>query len=411
MKTKRVLLVALAGVLSSVACNGFLEVTNPGPINDSALYTPDAVPSLVVGMSSDYSNILDEITRITSIAGDESGHGGSYTSEQIWVKGVIRPEDVNGLWAGMHQVRFESESGVARIKAMTGFSYDNSALSARANMFAGFANRQLGETSCEAVFDNGPAQDYKTFFARAETYFTEAIRIAQAAGASATDVLNASYAGRAAVRVSQGNWSGAVADAALVPSNFVYLAYYSTGSTRENNSLVQETYVRREFSVYGSQWAQVFKDPRVPWDTIKTSSGSIQKAQDGLTPFFRQAKYKDLGSDIAITKGAEMLMIRAENALRGGDIAGAFGFINQQRAVYALAPLTAPADVATAWTTLEKEKGAVLWLEGRRLGDLRRWNAEAGPAKNTFLDSRDKCIPISLNELQTNPNLRGRTTP
>ncbi|HEY3287845.1 MAG TPA: RagB/SusD family nutrient uptake outer membrane protein [Gemmatimonadaceae bacterium] len=411
MKTKRVLLVALAGVLSSVGCNGFLEVTNPGPINDSALYTPDAVPSLVVGMSSDYSNILDEITRITSIAGDESGHGGSYTSEQIWVKGVIRPEDVNGLWAGMHQVRFESESGVARIKAMTGFSYDNSALSARANMFAGFANRQLGETSCEAVFDNGPAQDYKTFFARAETYFTEAIRIAQAAGASATDVLNASYAGRAAVRVSQGNWSGAVADAALVPSNFVYLAYYSTGSTRENNSLVQETYVRREFSVYGSQWAQVFKDPRVPWDTIKTSSGSIQKAQDGLTPFFRQAKYKDLGSDIPITKGAEMLMIRAENALRGGDIAGAFGFINQQRAVYALAPLTAPADVATAWTTLEKEKGAVLWLEGRRLGDLRRWNAETGPAKNTFLDSRDKCIPISLNELQTNPNLRGRTTP
>ncbi len=103
-----------------------------------------------------------------------------------------------------------------------------------------------------------------------------------------------------------------------------------------------------------------------------------------------------------------MLMIRAENALRGGDIAGAWAFINQQRAVYALAPLTAPADVAAAWPILEKEKGAVLWLEGRRLGDLRRWNAETGPAKNTFLDGRDKCLPISLNELQTNPNLRSR---
>lgn len=407
MKTKRNLLVALAGGLSLVACNGFLDVTNPGPINDSSLYTPDAVAPLVVGMSSDYSNILDEITRITSIAGDESGHGGSYTSEQIWVKGVIRPEDVNGLWAGMHQVRFESESGVERMKAMAGFAYNTSALAARANMFAGFSNRQLGETSCEAVFDNGPAEDYKKFFTRGEAYFTEAIRIASAAS-NATDILNASYAGRAAVRVSLGNWSGAVADAALVPANFVYLAYYSTGSTRENNSLVQETYVRREFSVYGSQWAQVFKDPRVPWDTIKTSSGAIQKAQDGLTPFFRQSKYKDLGSDIPMTKGAEMLMIRAENALRGGDIAGAFGFINQQRAVYGMAPLTAPADVATAWPILEKEKGAVLWLEGRRLGDLRRWYAESGPAHNSFLEGRDKCIPISLNELQTNPNLRTR---
>lgn len=407
MKTKRVLLVALAGTLSTVGCSGFLDVTNPGPIADASLYTPDAVPSLVVGMSSDYSNILDEITRITAIAGDESGHGGSYTSEQIWVKGVIRPENVNALWAGMHQVRFESESGVERMKAMTGFSYATSALAARANMFAGFSNRQLGETTCEAVFNNGPAQDYKVYFARAESYFTEAIKIASVA-TNATDILNASYAGRAAVRAAQANWSGAVADATLVPASFVYLGYFSTNSTRENNSLVQETYVRREFSVYGSQWAQVFKDPRVPWDTIKTSSGAIQKGQDGLTPFFRQAKYKDLGSDIPIAKGTEMLMIRAENALRGGDIAGAFGFINQQRAVYGMTALATPAGVATAWPILEKEKGAVLWLEGRRLGDLRRWNAETGPAKNTFLESRDKCIPISLNELQTNPNLRSR---
>jgi len=407
MKTKRVLLVALAGALSAVACNGFLEVTNPGPIADESLFTPDAVPSLVVGMSADYSNILDEITRITSIAGDESGHGGSYTAEQIWVKGVIRPEDVNGLWSGMHQVRFEAESGVERMKGMTGFTYDKSALAARANMYAGFANRQLGETTCEAVFNNGPAQDYKTYFSRAETYFTEAIRVASAS-TNATDILNASYAGRAAVRASQGNWAGAVADAALVPANFVYLGFFSTNSTRENNSLVQETYIRREFSVYGSQWAQVFKDPRVPWDTIKTTSGAIQKGQDGLTNYFRQAKYKDLGSDIPVTKGAEMLMIRAENALRGGDIAGAWAFINQQRAVYAMAPLTAPADVATAWPILEKEKGAVLWLEGRRLGDLRRWYAETGPAHNGFLEGRDKCIPISLNELQTNPNLRSR---
>lgn len=407
MKTKRVLLVALAGALSSVACKGFLEVTNPGPIADASLFTPDAVPSLVIGMSSDYSNILDEITRITMIAGDESNHGGSYGAEQVWVKGIIRPEDVNGLWAGLHQVRFEAESGIDRMKAMTGFSYDNSALAARANMFAGMANRTLGETTCEAVFNNGPAQDYKAYFSRAEAYFTEAIRIAQAA-TGATDILNASYAGRAAVRAAQANWTAAVVDAALVPASFVYVAAFSTNSGRENNSLVQETYVRREFSIFATQWAQVFKDPRVPWDTIKTSSGAVQKGQDGITNFFRQAKYKDLGADIPMAKGTEMLMLRAENALRNNDIPGAFTLINQQRTVYAMTPLTAPANIATAWTTLEKERGAVVWLEGRRLWDLRRWNAETGPARNAFLDARDKCIPISLNELQTNPNLRSR---
>lgn len=407
MKTKRVLLVALAGALSAVACKGYLDVTNPGPIADVSLLTVDAVPSLVTGMSSDLSNIYDEITRITSIAGDESGHGGSYTPEGLWVRGIIRPEDVNGLWSGLHQVRFEAESGVNRMKGMTGFSYDTSPFAARANMFAGMANRTLGETACEAVFDNGPAQAYKVYFSRAETYFTEAIRIAQAA-TGATDILNASYAGRAAVRAAQGNWTAAVTDAALVPSNFVYVTYFSTNSTRENNSLVQETYVRREFSIFPTQWAQVFKDPRVPWDTVKTSTGAIQKGQDGITNFFRQAKYKDLGSDIPIAKGTEMLMLRAENALRGGDIAGAFLLINQQRAVYAMTPLTAPTDITAAWTTLEKERGAVLWLEGRRLWDLRRWYDDSGPAHNAFLNGRNKCIPISLNELQTNPNLRNR---
>ena len=407
MKTKRTLLVALVGSLTVVACQGFLEVTNPGPIADSSLLTPDAVPSLVTGMSSDFSNNYDEIVRLTSIAADESAHGGSYAGEGLWVRGIIRAEDVNTHWSGSHQVRFESESGIERMKGMKGFSYETSAQAARANMFAGLSNRTLGENFCEAVFNNGPAQPGTEYFVRAEKYFTEAIRVAQAA-TGASDILNASYAGRAAVRAAQGNWTGAVADAALVPATFVYVAPFSTNSTRENNSLVQETYVRREFSVFGTQWAQVFKDPRVPWDTIKTTTGAIQKGQDGLTNYFRQAKYKDLGADIPIAKGTEMLMLRAENALRASDIGGAYAFLNQARVVAAMTPLTVPSDLASAWVTLQKERGATLWLEGRRLWDLRRWNVETGPSHSSFLDGRDKCIPIGLAELQTNPNLRSR---
>jgi hypothetical protein len=177
------------------------------------------------------------------------------------------------------------------------------------------------------------------------------------------------------VKASLGDWAGAVADAQQVPPGFVYNALYSTNSFRENNSLVQETYVRREFTVFGTMWAQVFNDPRVPWDTIYTNSNktAIQKGQDGKTNFFRQRKYTDLGSDIPLVKGTEMLMLRAEKALRDGDIPTAFGFINQQRAVYGLSALAVPTDIKVAWATLEKERGAVTWLEGRRLWDLRRW--------------------------------------
>src|SRR2546427_1112837 len=43
-------------------------------------------------------------------------------------------------------------------------------------------------------------------------------------------------------------------------------------------------------SLYNTNWAKVFNDARVPWDTIKTSNGAIQTGQDGKTPFFRQRK-------------------------------------------------------------------------------------------------------------------------
>jgi hypothetical protein len=396
---------ALAALGGAGACHDYLTVSNPGPIADVALQTPDAVPGFVTGMSSDLSNALDEIVRISGIASDELAHGGSYTGEALWYRGIIRPEDINDQWALMQRARWVAESGIARMKTLPNYSYDNDPAAARANLLAGFADRLLGENVCRAVIDGGPVQSDSVHFQRAQAYFTEAIRIAQAK--NVVDVLNAAYGGRASVRAALGDWAGAVADAQQVPPAFVYNALFSTNSFRENNSLVQETYVRREFTVFGTQWAQVFNDPRVPWDTIYTNSAktAIQKGQDGKTNFFRQRKYTDLGSDIPLTKGTEMLMLRAEAALRSGDVAGAFALVNQQRAQYRLAALTPPADLTAAWQVFEKEYGAVVWLEARRLWQLRRWQADKGPAHNGFLDGRATCIPISLQEMQSNPNV------
>src|ERR1051326_643940 len=102
IKIQLIALVALTGA-AATGCKGFLDVTNPGPIEDAKLQTPDAVPALVVGMSADYANVYDEMVRITAIASDELGHGGSYTQEGLWVRGIIRPEDVNDLWSRMHR--------------------------------------------------------------------------------------------------------------------------------------------------------------------------------------------------------------------------------------------------------------------------------------------------------------------
>jgi starch-binding outer membrane protein, SusD/RagB family len=397
-------------LLALTACN-FFDVSNPGPIADEDLNDVNAMPGLVTGMSFDLSRGLDELNQDLTVMSDELYHGGSYAPPGLFTRGIIRPEDVNGEWGEAHRARWVAESGIERMKEVFGTEFDRSPLAARAYIYAGLANRMLGENMCVAVIDGGAPEDHTVHFSRAEAQFTEALRIAANLTGALRDSLNrVAYGGRASVRAWQGKWTEAVTDAQQVPTGYRFVAFFSTNTGDENNDLVFETYNRREFTVFNSPWAQVFRDPRVPWDTLKTTGGGIQTGQDGRTPYFQQKKLVGLGADVPLVKGTEMLMLRAEAALRNNDVAAAMQLINLQRAFYStsanpLPPLTATT-AAQAWPILQKERGAVTWLETRRFWDLRRWNAEPPPIKNTFLDDRDKCIPVSENERQSNPNVR-----
>lgn len=412
MNTKhRVNALALVLGLAATGCGDFLTVENPGSILDDDLNTVTAMPGLVTGMSYDLSRALDDVLQNSSIMGDDLYHGGSYGPQGLFNRGIIEKEDVNGMWGSMHRARWVAEQGILRMQQVLGTDFDASPLAVRAYVYAGLSNRLLGEHVCDAVIDGGARQSNTVHFQRAETQFTEALRIAQnLTSATLRDsLLRVAYGGRASVRAWQGNWAGAASDAAQVPAGFVFVAFYGTNTTGENNDLVFETTTRFEYTVYNSPWARVFGDPRARWDTVKTSSGAIRTGQDGRTPFFQQKKFTSLASDVPLVKGTEMLVLRAEAALRAGDVAGAMSFINQQRAFYdpgrTVLPDRSAATVDEAWPILQFERAAVLWIEGRRFWDLRRWNAEPPPVHHPFLDARDKCIPVSENEEQSNPNV------
>lgn len=396
--------VALALACLTGACE-FLDVSNPGPIADANLNKAEAVPGIVAGMSGDLSDALDDLIFDNSIMADELVHGGSYTPEGLFYRGIIREEDVNGLWADMHTARWTAEQGIERIRTVLKERFETNSNVPRAFFLAGSANRTLGENVCTTAIDGGAEQPNTVHFERAEPYFTEAIRLATAQNNSA--LRQAAHGGRASVRAWLGRWAEAVQDAQQVPTAHVTSALYSANSGREQNYLYQETHVRLEITVYNTFWANV-KDPRVPWDTLFDASGTKPRnGQDGRTPHFRQRKYPSFDTDIPLVKGTEMRMLEAEAKLRSNDIAGAFELINTMRAFHSLPALAAPATLPEAWQTLHRERGAVVWLESRRLWDLRRWNAETGAAHNSFLTSRDKCIPISRNERLSNPNLAG----
>lgn len=412
MRTLRRASVA-ASLLAFTACN-FFDVSNPGPIDDNNLNEPNAMTGLVTGMAFDLSRAMNDVTQETNIMADDLYHGGSYTDEGLYNRGIIRFDGLtNTLWGSMQRARWVAEAGIERMKTVLGTGYDTSPLAARANIYAGLANRLLGENVCEAVIDGGAPEDFKVHFSRAEAQFTEAIRIANSLTGTLKDsLLRVAYGGRASVRAWQGKWTDAAADAALVPTSYVFVAPFSTNTTDENNDLAFETTTRFEYTVYNTQWAQNNnKDVRVPWDTVRRGN-ALAVGQDGRTIFFQQKKYPTLASDIPLVKGTEMLVLRAEAALRNNDVPGAMTLINQERAFYntaaaPLPPLTATT-LAQAWPILEKERAAVIWMEARRFWDLRRWLTEPPPIQNNYLANRDKCIPISQNEVNSNPNLRNR---
>jgi hypothetical protein len=401
-------------VLPLAGCGDLLDVDAPGRIADEDLNSATAIDGLVVGMSYDLADAYDNVLQELSLAANELWHGGSYDFADI-PRGVIKPDDVNSEWADMQQARWVAEAGIERIMndmpEFTTAQFNADARVARAYLLAGIANRLLGENVCSTAIDGGAEEAHTVHFSRAEGQFDEAIRIGQTA--EADDVVAAAYGGRASVRAWQGDWTGAVADAqALLDLAGADFAYYAKlQQPQPENSLAYETHDRREFTVYNTVFADHYGDARVPWDTVFTNDGGIQKGADGSTPFFQQNKYADLGDDIPVVKGTEALLLQAEAELRDGNIGPAYTLMNEARAAKGMTSLTEAGTLEAAWDELQYERGATLWLEARRLWDLRRWFA-AGPSSPMYDDfladrAEGRCIPISEEERNSNPNLTG----
>src|SRR5690606_41695455 len=58
-------------------------------------------------------------------------------------------------WNDAHTARWVAEDGIRRMQEVLGDGFTTSALAPRAYLIAGFANRILGESVCQAVIDGG----------------------------------------------------------------------------------------------------------------------------------------------------------------------------------------------------------------------------------------------------------------
>ena len=411
-------------VLATVAgCN--FDVTNPGPVQEQFLADPAAQAAVVNGAGRDLSDALNWTAYTSGAVAREifpAGSTGSFGISSQQQTGRLIPEETDSYWNRGQRARWEAENGLARFKeTMPADAYGKSKNVAQILLWAGYANRLLGESMCDAVIDGGAKEAYTVFLTRAEAQFTEAMSVAAAAGD--TKSAQAAQAGRASVRLDLGNMSGAASDAATLPDAFVYqMPYYTTDADQYNRiywATANSPY--RAHTTWNTFYQQYFtdsKDPRVAWVADpKNPVGDAAVLQLGKVPWYSETKFGKKDAAINLSSGWEMRLIEAEAKLKGGDVAGALTLINKHRVALGLTPWTA-SNATESWTALKRERGIELWLEGRRLADLRRWKAASTPgvlsdfeiAGNTksYLDAaQDLCYPIPLSETQTNPNLKG----
>jgi|TARA_B100001964_G_scaffold216747_1_gene256285 hypothetical protein len=387
------------------SCEDIFEVVNPGPILDTALDIEQSGKTVLTGAIADVEVSANMFVLYSGVASTDMNADATRPWVQIPSTGVLLPLN-DEVWAPGHLGRWSAEAAIERLTE-TQSAGASSPLVAAAYLWAGYANRLLGDNVCITVIDGGAPSPSNDHYTRAVAHFNSAITGAKAAGD--TDIETAAIAGKAQCNLLLGNYAEAASDAGKVGDDFLFVAHRDDNSGREHNWTWSESHDQKQITAWGryvSDSTSVdYGDPRAPYEDTQILSAS------GTRPFYRQKKYPERGSDIPLAKGAEMRLIEAEVLLRSGDVSGCMAKINGVRTAAGVAEKTASTE-SEAWLALDQERHLVLWLEARRLKDNSRLNGLSSLSTDFMsgigFDSklgRDECFPPSLAEISANVNI------
>jgi hypothetical protein len=254
---------------------------------------------------------------------------------------------------------------------------------------------------CDMTIDGGPRMTREQVWAIAEQRFTDALGLA--GGVDSLKYL--ALAGRARARLDLKNLAGAAADAAAIPTTFVYRARYSeTTQTRENR--LYNLTVRNDFLSVGPDYRGLTvgtqADPRVRVTNMN------RKGSDNVTDIWQQQKFTGSGAvalPIASWNEAQLILAEAVGGQAGIDA------INRVRAANGVTtPLVA--DPASDITPLVlEERRRQLFSEGQRYADMLRKGLPFsmgvnGVNRKSQVFGTVTCVPLPDVETQNNPNLK-----
>ena len=241
-------------------------------------------------------------------------------------------------------------------------------------------------------------------------------------------------------------WSDAASDAAQVPLDFLLVLGADPIGNRAGSrwETANQFYFGNQNGPFRSQtihhtWFYDYYletgDPRSAWGEdpdFPLATQQLPGYPGGIVPWSFSLKFTSLEDPFRMASGREMMLIRAEALLVAADWQQAMTLINDIRTSTSRPRDSGPesllshntgqplepwpaSSIDEAWTALKRERAVEMWLESRRMGDLRRWRENNVPGEIDFPDWESisfhfadlppgDCLPVPESEIDTNVN-------
>jgi hypothetical protein len=405
-----------ATVLTGVAVIGLascsMDVDNPSVI-DAGKFNPNSDgATLALSAQTNFYLAFQSVAMNGGLISDEVWTGAvRLQTNRLSARNFVGTDDINADFFALLSLAIASNQNAVGVlnkgpNAATDLNL------ATASMNLGYSLDLMAESMCSGVIQGGPELSDTQLLDTAVTAFTQAIGVASAAGPSGATIVNGSNVGLARAYLQLGDYTNAASTAALVPSDFVINVVTSAnvstqgslGNTYFGNALQGQIVAPERYRI---------GDPRMPIDS--TTPGSTLNQ----LPYVIQAKYTSYADPIRLGSGLEAQYITAEAELHGSGATGdAVTLINARRAAGGEGAYSgSTSDTLAVLGELLNQRARDFWMEGKKLGDLRRnpsvpltavltdpvgapfyTNSGGGTFGSNF------CAPIPPEETNANPN-------
>lgn len=372
-----------------------LQPQQPGVIDPTAVANATAADALYVGALGKWKGAMDAGEGIWNWEGlftDEMRSVDTFTQRQNADQRNLQTDDavLLGIYNNAQQARGRARDAINALLA-----YDTTAAGKQhigeMYLMMGYIEMEMSQAFCNGIpfgeTVNGQplytvpltnAQGFKLAMSRIDT----ALTFLTASDAGTQTLRYAAMVTRARAMVDVGDFAGAAAEVATVPTSFQYVftfsqtttdnAWWTLGASRKGYSAGDSTDIGGQ--ILNAIPFDRLNDPRVSVNDTHT------KAEDNVSDFVNTL---NSGRDdpIPALSGIDARLIEAEARLQASDITGMMTILNALRAspqvlgifkVAAMAALPAPATQTDATNLFFREKALWQFQRGYRMDDLRR---------------------------------------